>query len=231
MKKLVVASNLLNEIDQLPEWFKFVQEIADAGILIVDSGSDDGTIEFCQKQSNTVVVVDDIIRREGYGPARNHLRMLSRQHYPEAGWMIYLDADERIDEEEFHKLRHLKDYLIEAYDVIALPRIDWWDKEKTKAAKDWVAHPDWQARMSRLTSLNIKYLRKLHEQISGYKRIYTDLSIPKINHFHRSAGQGKRDYVGKLCAKLHMEDKQFGHTYPEHHKEAEYREKYQREGL
>lgn len=233
MKPLVVASNMYNEIEQLEEWFDFVKEIADGGILIVDSGSTDGTTEFFAKKveegHQLVVVLDEIIQREGYGPARNHLRFESKRHFPKAHWMIYLDADERIDEADFHKLRWIKDYLIDEYDIVALPRIDWLDKEKKKMAKDFRVNPDWQARMSRLDT-PIEYVRRLHEQVTKFNKIYTKLNGPKINHFHRSTEQKKRDFIGKLCAKLHEQD-EYGHTYPEHHKEAYYRDMLKKEGL
>ncbi len=228
MKPIVIASNMWNERAQLPEWFDFVGKIADSGILIVDSGSTDGTIEYAESRG-AVVVVDDIIQKEGYGPARNHLRTMSRKHFPDAHWMMYLDADERILPEEFHRLRFIKDYLIPNYDVVALPRIDWFDKEMTAAAKDWKIYPDWQARMTRLDS-SVRYIRRLHEQVDSFKGIYNDLQSPKIHHFHRSAGKEKRDVIGKLCAKLHRED-EYGSTYPEHPKESFYRELYDKEGL
>lgn len=233
-KPLVVSSNMYNEAHQLHEWFAFVSKIADGGILIVDSGSNDGSLEiyteYRNKGLNLAVVIDTIIQTEGYGPARNHLRECSRQFFPDAHWMLYLDGDERILEKEFHQLRFIKDNLIDAYDVVALPRIDWYDKEMTRSANDINVNPDWQARMSRLGS-PLQYVRRLHEQVVNYKGIYTELTTPKINHLHRSTSQEVRDRIGKLCAKLHMEDREFGHTVPEHRKEAMYRERYLKEGL
>lgn len=229
MKKVVIASNMYNEIEQLPAWFDNFSQLADGGIIIVDTGSQDGTQEFC-RDHGAIVVEDDIIRREGYGPARNHLRSLSRQYFKDAEWMAYFDADERIDVEEFHQFRYLKDYLQDFFDVIAFPRIDWVNLERTEWAKDWRVQPDYQARMTRI-HCPIVYIRRLHEQVTQHKQIYARLTNPKINHFHRSAGQEKRDEIGKLCAKLHMEDKEHGHTVPEHHKEKMYRERYLKEGL
>jgi len=227
MKKLVIVSNMYNEIDQLEEWFDFVNKIADY-ILIVDTGSTDGTTAYCQKRA--ITVIDDTIIREGYGPARNQLRQLSKDYFPDSHWCLFLDADERILEEDFHRLRFIKDNLIETYDVVAFPRIDWLDKDKTKMAKDWVAFPDYQARMTRLNS-PLQYVRRLHEQIINLKKVYADLQNPKINHFHRSAGQDKRDRIGKICAYLHRKDTEWGHTYPKHPKEDYYYNLYEKEGL
>ena len=231
MKKLVVASNTYNEIEQLDEWYAFVKEIADGGILIVDTGSTDGTAEFFKDKPNTVIIKDDIITREGYGPARTHLRNMSRKHFPDAEWMIYLDQDERILPSEFHKLRWIKDSLIDDYDVIAFPRVDFHDKEMTHAENDYVSAPDYQARMSRLTSHNIRYERMLHEQVVGCKKMYVETSTPKINHFHRCTDKAVRRRIGMLCAHLHMSDQEHGDSYPLHPAEQKYRDRIEKEGF
>ncbi len=229
MKPLCVCSNMLNERPQLDRWLNFVKPIADGGILVVDGGSEDGTIEYLEDRGVTVII-DAIIQREGYGPARNHLRDMARKHFPDAHWCAYFDADETLSENDFHQLRYLKDYLIDEYDVIALPRIDWHDEEMTKAENIWRIAPDWQARMTRLNN-PIRYARKLHEQIVGHKKIHAVITNPKINHFHRSASQEKRDFIGRLCSKLHAEDTDWGSSYPEHHKEEYYYEQYKKQGL
>jgi glycosyltransferase involved in cell wall biosynthesis len=231
-KPLVVASNMLNERPQLDEWYENMLCIADGGILIVDGGSTDGTIEFFEKRKSAglVLIVDKIIQTEGYGPARNHLRLSTRKYFPEAHWMVYFDADERIDPADFFTFRAIKENLIDNCDVVALPRIDWLDKERTAAARDWRAYPDYQARMTRLHS-TLSYVRRLHEQVVDFRGMYAEMTNPKVNHFHRVAGQEKRDQVGKLCAKLHAEDSEWGTSYPAHHKEAEYFKRYQEEGL
>jgi glycosyltransferase involved in cell wall biosynthesis len=233
MNKLVVASNMLNEMDQIDSWIKNMSKIADGGILVVDGGSTDGTAEYLKEwehYKDLVVITSNIIQEEGYGPARNHLREQTHIHFPNAHWMVFFDADERIREEDFHQLRFIKEYLLPELDVVAFPRIDWVDDEGTKAAKDWFTYPDYQARMTRIDS-PIRYYRKLHEQIEGYKNVFVHKTNPKIHHFHRTTGKEKRDFVGRLCAKLHMEDEEFGQTYPIHHKEQEYREQYLEKGL
>lgn len=234
MKELILASNIYNERHQCDAWFENLLTLPASGLVIVDSGSTDGTKEFFMekiKQGFKIIfVTDPIIRTEGYGPARNQLRALAKQHFPKAEWMAYFDADERVDKEDLHRLRFVKDYLRDTFDVVAFPRIDWMDLERTAMAKDWVSQPDYQARMTRLGS-PIVYVRRLHEQITNYRGIYANIENPKINHFHRSVDQNKRDYVGKLCAKLHSEDEEYGKTMPKHHKEDMYYEKYLKEGL
>ena len=228
MKPITICSNMYNEIDEVPSWLENMQKITNR-IVIVDSGSIDGTIDFFHKEA-IPVIVDDIIRREGYGAARNHLKQVAKEIYPDTHWMVFFDADERILEEEFHQLRFIKDYLIPTYDVVAFPRIDWHDREMIKANNDWKIAPDWQARMVRVDS-PARYIRKLHEQIVDCNGIYSVLTNPKINHFHRTSPQEKRDLVGKLCAKLHVEDTEFGNTFPKHHKEDMYYQRYIEEGL
>jgi glycosyltransferase involved in cell wall biosynthesis len=228
MKKCVFVSNMWNEMEQLPGWLANVKLFADGGIVIVDSGSTDGSIDYASR-NGAIVVVDDIIQREGYAAARAQLRVLAELHFPDAHWTMLLDADERIEPRFKHTFRWIKDYLTDDYDIVAFPRIDWRDTDRIYAANDVMMHPDWQSRMVRYSS-NVMYFRRLHEQITGFKNIFADLYTPPIDHFHRSA-VAKRDVVGKLCAKLHMEDIEFGHTYPEHPKEAEYRERYKKEGL
>jgi len=230
MKKLVVASNFFNEMSQCQEWYDNMVMIADGGILIVDTGSTDGTREFFESKEKVVFVTDDIILREGYGPARNHLRLLSRQFFPDAHWCLYLDADERISYKDFHKLRFLKDYLVPEFDVIALPRLNRLSKDTQETKNDFRVAPDYQARMTRLDS-PLRYIRKLHEQIVGFNAMFAEISNPKIHHHHRSTSKEKRDYIGKVCAKLHMEDDEHGDSYPEHHKEAHYRDLLEKEGL
>ena len=237
MKLLTIASNCYNEISQLDcenSWYDNMVQIADGGIIIVDTGSTDGTKEFFEDKKDGIVplvfITDDIILREGYGPARNHLREMSRQHFPEAHWMIYLDADERIEKDDYHHLRFLKDYLIPEYDVIALPRANRLSQDTKENKVDVMVNPDYQARMTRLAS-PITYIRKLHEQIVGFNKLLAFTSNPKIQHFHRTTSPEKRDYIGKVCAKLHMEDAEHGDSYQMHHKEQHYRDLLEKEGL
>ena len=232
MRKVVITSNMLNEAENnLEDWIVNMQNLTDTGIIVVDGGSTDGTQEILRKEK-VIVIEDDIIQREGYGPARNHLRELAKEHFPDAHWNCFFDCDERIDPSDFHRFHWIKDYLNEHYfDVVAFPRIDWYDYERIRSANNIRITPDPQARMTRL-AYPIKYVRMLHEQVVPSRGMYFNIeNCPPIHHFNRPAPDKNRKRVGKVCASLHMRDSEFGHTYPMHPKEQKYRDLLEKEGL
>ena len=228
---VTITSNMLDEAaSDLAGWVENMKHLSNNGIIVVDGGSTDGT-EQILKDLGIIVIVDDIIQREGYGPARNHLRQLTAEFFPDSEWMCFFDADERILEEDWHTFRYLKDYVRPEFnDVIAFPRIDWFDREMTKSNNDIHVTPDYQARMTRMDS-QLAYIRKLHEQIVNSKGFYSKLTNPKIQHFNRCAGPDKRKFIGKVCAMLHMADTEHGESYPMHKKEQLYRDLLKKEGL
>jgi glycosyltransferase involved in cell wall biosynthesis len=228
-KPVVVAGLMQDEIDNIDKWMQCALSISDLGVVILDSGSTDGTIEKA-RGLGAVVVQDDVFKTEGGGAARNMLLALCKKHFHDAAWILMLDADERISREDFHRLRVVKDYLIADYDVVAFPRVDWKDKDMAEASNSIYAHPDWQMRMFRADS-PAYFIRKLHEQIRGHRKAYVSLQTPAIHHFNQAATKEKRDYVGRVYAKLHREDTEWGHTYAKHPKEDYYYQRYLKDGV
>jgi len=109
MKKVVICSNMLDEADtDLTGWVANMRRLTNTGIIVVDGGSKDGTKDILEKEG-CLVVTDNIIHREGYGPARNHLRALAREHFPDADWMCFFDADERVVDEDVFTFWSLAD--------------------------------------------------------------------------------------------------------------------------
>jgi len=227
-REIVITSNMKNEEAQLNGWIDNMRGVTNQIIVVLGTSTDHS--QQILEDNDVMVVHSDIITKEGYGNARNHLREMARKFFPESKWNVFFDADERILGRCVHHLRHIGEELSNNFDVVAFPRIDWYDTAMTKSKKDYNVYPDYQARMTRLDS-DLRYVRKLHEQLSGHRGIYCNLNNPIINHFHSSTPQDKRDDVGKVCSYLHSIDSEFGDTYPKHHKEASYFEKYLKEGL
>lgn len=227
---IVITSNMKNEASQLDtpdSWIADMKRITNQIIVVLGDSTDNS--EQILKDKGVIVVNSNIITEEGYGSARNHLRKMATKFFPHATWNAYFDADERILGKDIHRLRHIGEDLSDDYDVVAFPRIDWSDREMTKAQKDWHVYPDFQARMTRLDR-PIRYIRRLHEQLTGHKAIYCELTNPRINHFHQNRSQEKTDSIGKMCAYLHSID-EMGNSYPKHHKEDMYYALYKKEGL
>jgi len=220
MRKITVAANFYNEIDNLPEWFPMAKAISDTPILIVDSGSTDGTIEYCLREG-AVVIVDDMIVREGCGFSRNYLRSATKRFFPSSYWLLFLDGDERIEDAE--ALGRLKNMVDNNVDVIAFPRVEWYNKEKTEKALSFVVY---HGRMTKLES-PVRYIRKIRVIPCNYTKLFN--SSIKMDHFHFCAPPEKRRHANKLWSKLYFEDpKRNSYNDP---LSVKYREIYLKEGL
>jgi len=77
----------LNEIKQLPSCVQSLQDWVDE-IIVVDSGSTDGTLEYCQEHPKITLFKQEWL---GYGPQKNYA--LKQTNYE---WVLSLDADEYI---------------------------------------------------------------------------------------------------------------------------------------
>lgn len=108
-----------------------LQQVADE-IIVLDSFSDDGTVEICQRMGARVVSQEWL----GYGPTKNAGHALARHD-----WILSIDADEVLSPELIQTLRHWQPRPGEVY---ALDRI-------TSFNGRWIRHcgwyPDWKVRL------------------------------------------------------------------------------------
>lgn len=79
---VIITKNEINSIAACLESVRFADEI-----IVVDSGSTDGTVELCRQHGARVESTD----WPGFGPQKN--RALS---YARGDWVLSLDADERV---------------------------------------------------------------------------------------------------------------------------------------
>jgi glycosyltransferase involved in cell wall biosynthesis len=87
--RLSVAIITKNEEDRLPQTLEAIKDLADE-IVVVDSGSNDKTLEVAKRYGAKVFVED----WKGYGEQKN-----SALQKTKGEWVLFLDADEVVSEE------------------------------------------------------------------------------------------------------------------------------------
>jgi len=88
----------LNEIKLLPNCVQSIQDWVDE-IIVVDSGSTDGTLEYCREHPKITLFNQAWL---GYGPQKNYA--LKRANYE---WVLSLDADECATESLGKELKNI----------------------------------------------------------------------------------------------------------------------------
>lgn len=161
-----LCSFVKDEIAALPNMIASVKDYVQ-DIVIVDTGSTDGTLEYAKSITDRVYQVGFT----DFGKIRTLTAHLASQ-----SWVLMLDADETLSNPE-----SLKILTGGGYDAYAFPRKRWLDLEM-KDQTELEAYPDWQVRLFRNNKSYI-WKRELHEYFHGAAVYHADLG-PSINHFH-----------------------------------------------
>jgi len=182
-------------------------------IVVVDTGSKDRTVEIARKYTSRVyeVVFNDFGR----------IRTLTA-HLATQPWVFMLDADERIDSNDWPLFASLINQPVgvtgddmereESGDVVidswALPRKRWADKWRRQQV-DVKSYPDWQVRLFRNHNNRpkIRYRRRVHETISGCIRTEFSAPGPTIHH-HQNIEKSEEALKQRaiLYSKLYRDD-------------------------
>lgn len=138
-------------------------------IVVVDTGSTDGTVEICRRYTPRVYQVEF----SNFGSLRTITAHLATQP-----WVLMLDADETLDRPGV--LKNLaQDEAVQAY---AFPRKRWLDL-KMEHQTEAKAYPDYQVRFFR-NNKDYVWRRELHEYFDGAEvKELPDTESPIINHF------------------------------------------------
>jgi len=156
-------------------------------VVVVDTGSEDSTIKICQEYTDRIYRVGF----SDFSSIRTLAAHLSNQH-----WVLQLDADERLSA-DWGKLEELisepigvqgDDMELDEFgnviiDSWALPRKRWADIWMSQQV-DAESYPDWQVRLFRnhLRRPKIKFIRRVHETVSGCIKTEYAHDGPIINH-------------------------------------------------
>jgi len=139
-------------------------------IIVVDTGSTDNTVSVCKDLGARVYSVGF----SDFGSIRTITGHLSREE-----WVLGLDADEILLEEDIPILKEL--ISCDNIDIWGLPRKRWLDLGMTTQVEKEV-YPDWQYRLFR-NKTTIYYKRRVHEIIEGSGRRGESVEGPHIHHF------------------------------------------------
>ncbi len=177
-----------NEESNLRDCIESVRPIV-AEIVIVDTGSTDGTVALAKTLTSRVYEVPFT----DFGSIRTLTAHLA--DYP---WVLMLDGDERVDPAEWGKIAELVDVpppvpgdkgeLDKDGEVItdsyAWPRKRWADAWMRKQV-DSESYPDWQVRLFRNHHFRdkITFRRRVHETVSGCVKTVECPDGPIVHHF------------------------------------------------
>lgn len=153
---VIISKNVARTIGPCLE---ALRQIADE-IIVLDSYSDDGTVEICRQFGARVIPHEWL----GYGPTKNAGHALARND-----WILSLDADEVLSPELILSLRNWHPRPNEVY---ALDRI-------TSFAGRWIRHcgwyPDWKVRL-----FDRRHVRWNDEPVHETLRIPSDFRIVRL---------------------------------------------------
>ena len=162
MLTLSLCMIVKDEEDIIKRCLDSIKDVVDE-IIIVDTGSTDKTKEIVR---NYTLKIYDFKWEDNFSNARNFSFSKATKDY-----IMWMDADEFIDEENKKKIIDLKNNLKEEYDVVTI---------QTNMFIDENNNPRFVARRNRIVkkSKNFKWLGFVHEYIEALGNIYdSDICI------------------------------------------------------
>jgi glycosyltransferase involved in cell wall biosynthesis len=150
-------------------------------VVVLDTGSTDNTVRVAESLGARVY-------KSGFsdfGSIRTLAAHLSKEKF-----IFMLDTDERILEEDLSKFSTILSMMEkDTIDIVGFPRKRWTDLSMVKEV-----HPglnDFQYRLFR-NKPEIKYVRRIHEVITGSDKRMESIDFPCIHHFQDSFKSGSR---------------------------------------
>lgn len=213
---LSLVTNTWNEEPNLRALFLCVSSVVDE-IIVVDTGSSDGTRELARKLGARVYNIGPLAHHCKCGepivcgPGFGDLRTLTH-HLARTEWTLLLDGDERLLPQDTAKI---KEFMRPELDLVWLPRKHYraWDMSVCEN-DDLRVHPDWQSRLVR-NDRKAYWKRRVHEQLHGVdiKRELRDFSAPCIRHFGWLKTQERLDKIVEICNINWQADQEHAETY------------------
>jgi len=211
-------------VHSLPGLLDSVREYVDT-MCVLCTGSDDGTWEYLREKEfewhpqlrpyRLNVPFD--AEHFNFGYART-----IAMHLNPCGYVLMLDADERMDPTDLQELKeaYLPRIQEKKWMTVALERRHWYDGPKQRKKENAAARPDWQLRLIRNDG-SIWYRRPVHEvALFGPRGVWNPdtMAVPLTIHHHhdwfKAMGSEKVDRV-HTYQELSRVDSEWARTYSE----------------
>lgn len=163
-----------DEADQIEACLESVQSVVDE-MIVVDTGSTDGTQELCRKYGATVI---EVPWEDSFSKARN-IGLNNAQ----GQWILWLDADEQLEKEDREALRQAA--VSSEADALFLKLIHYQGQQKATAS----LHLASRCRQIRLfrNKKGFRFVRDIHEVLQWPASLPQNRPIPllpvRIYHF------------------------------------------------
>jgi len=185
---LGLSTFVRNEIKAVPGLIESVMPHVDS-IVVLDTGSADGTWEYLQRMSREYFPSIRAYRLDMPQDEKFHFGNVRTvaAHLNECHYVLMLDADERMTDEGFAIIH---DELPKAYArkwySFAFCRHNWFGSPKEPGEYDKDSYPDWQIRLI-LNNKEIYWRRAVHEFcVYGESTPMNSILLDAhIEHFHR----------------------------------------------
>ena len=148
-----------NEEENIVNFLKHFRTLV-SRIVLVDGGSSDNTVKLAEPLVDALKVIPF---NGHFGEQKNHAINMCY-----TDWVLFLDPDERLDEKLCKKIPELVEQ--DKYDCYEFARREFRDGEEDKEV-----YPDFQKRLFRTYC---RYVRPVHEELVGFKKVKT---MPKIS--------------------------------------------------
>ncbi|MEE2681848.1 MAG: glycosyltransferase family 2 protein [Planctomycetota bacterium] len=157
-----VCYTCMNSMRTLPDSLDSIQDLAER-IVIVDSGSTDGTIEFLKSRGL------EAVHREFTNPTEQKAFAMSLVH--DGGWTLLLDSDEALDQRAIASIRTLTATAPEAVGGFEINRMTWLDGRLLRHS----FQPEWRLRLVRSGSSRV-----VGDAVGGHDRVEVDGEVRRL---------------------------------------------------
>lgn len=157
-----------NEEDFIGKCLESVKDVVDE-MVIVDTGSTDRTIEICKSHNARI---EKFKWNGSFADARNYgIEKAAGE------WVLWLDADEEVDQSDQPKLRDPKSY--EGYDVLTIHLVNYYGKEAKEHETTDIAH----TRLFRRKT-GVRFINKIHENLDVASIDESRIGHLKVKVYH-----------------------------------------------